>query len=54
LQLFARHTPLAPHTPHEVESTVQIDYIRAARGLVQPIDILGHQQRNAPTLFERG
>ena len=33
-------------------TTVQIDYVGAASGLMQSIDILGHQQSNTATLLE--
>ncbi len=46
MQLLARQLPIALHAANDVETSVQIDDVAAARGLVQTVDILSHQQRD--------
>src|SRR4029453_9521744 len=48
LKLVPALTLLAGHAPHGVESTVQVDDVAAAGGLVKTVHVLGDEQLDAP------
>lgn len=54
LEISPCKAPFADQATHLIQSTMQIDHVFAAGRLVEPVDVLGQQQRELALPFQPG